>query len=767
MANLSNINNYFVVDTAGQVAIGDVSSATLPTLQTQLTVYDHTGTAGVIIQSGGASGKKYELFSNASGTFGISDIGVGDRLTISSGGDATFSGTITSGALTVGTSGTSRFTDTSAFPLQLNRGLAVDVVGTAGTIFGLGAYSTGTTYIDAVRIIGVLDANGTDGDMQLQVLNSGTHTTALTLNNNNNATFLGNVTLNQYLEISSTTAQYAYMNFGASAGYGWQIGKAPATGGVVDDQGFYLYNLNTGYQDVNLAVLKSGNVGIGTTTPVTLLQVGEAPTSSSQQGARIYGFDGALSLYTTRSESNFNTALYLYNDPTGSAVGTGTGIMFRANSDTTSGQQQATVYSNWTTSTHASRTAKLVFQTCNAGTVSDKMTILGNGNVGIGTTLPTTALTIRKAIPAAASSYGLQASMVEFKSYYPGYDTETVKSAIYSGVSDQTTLQTTKGFMSFWTSSEISPAGQNLTEKMRIEANGFVGIGTTSPNKALTVYGGNDNGIWIDSQGAQYTSLAFGNNGTEKANIAWDNTNAYTNITTYGNGHLALSTGGRISAFLNSTGNFGVGDTAPTSISVNTYSLSVNSGRNDLSGALVAKANGNIKHQQYWDSSGYGFNITANSGVFKFGGADVQVNANIKANDIDGKFYSMVASWAYVASKNDLFSFAGTEGAVWEYTIKMNPNSAGSGAYRDFYYGKLGIGIGWSGSALTQYIWQQQDQTAPRTLYGSGGGNFNPLFRMYYSGGVYTELALNTAWTLRIQGLSTSTTGDIIFRKLA
>jgi len=94
MANLSNINNYFIVDTAGQVAIGDVSSATLPTLQTQLTVYDHTGTAGVIIQSGG--GKKYELFSNASGTFGISDIGAGDRLTISSGGDSAFSGTISS-----------------------------------------------------------------------------------------------------------------------------------------------------------------------------------------------------------------------------------------------------------------------------------------------------------------------------------------------------------------------------------------------------------------------------------------------------------------------------------------------------------------------------------------------------------------------------------------------------------------------------------------------------------------------------------------------
>ena len=100
--------------------------------------------------------------------------------------------------------------------------------------------------------------------------------------------------------------------------------------------------------------------------------------------------------------------------------------------------------------------------------------------------------------------------------------------------------------------------------RMLIDTNGKVGIGTSSPNKALTVYGGNDNGIWIDSQGAQYTSLAFGHNGTEKANIAWDNTNGYTNITTYASGHLAMSTGGSINAFLNSSGNFGIGTTAPS-----------------------------------------------------------------------------------------------------------------------------------------------------------------------------------------------------------
>ena len=131
------------------------------------------------------------------------------------------------------------------------------------------------------------------------------------------------------------------------------------------------------------------------------------------------------------------------------------------------------------------------------------------GNVGIGTTLPTTALTIRKAIPAAASSYGLQASMVEFKSYYPGYDTETVKSAIYSGVSDQATLQTTKGFMSFWTSSEVSPAAQNLTEKMRIEANGNVGIGETVPAGAGK--------LWIKNDSTSYTRIANFYNTTDNS----------------------------------------------------------------------------------------------------------------------------------------------------------------------------------------------------------------------------------------------------------
>ena len=73
------------------------------------------------------------------------------------------------------------------------------------------------------------------------------------------------------------------------------------------------------------------------------------------------------------------------------------------------------------------------------------------------------------------------------------------------------------------------------------------------------------------------------------------------------------------------SGNVGIGDASPTSISANTFSLSVNSSRTDLSGALINKANGTVKHQQYWDSSGYSFNLSANSGDFKFNGGDVGI----------------------------------------------------------------------------------------------------------------------------------------------
>ena len=423
-----------------------------------------------------------------------------------------------------------------------------------------------------------------------------------------------------------------------------------------------------------------------------------------------------------------------------------------------------------------------------------KLIVKNGGNVGIGTTSPGAKLEVKTSgtnttveLDNSDTNYTLiqynaQGATKGFSGFNAGF-------MLFGGESGTTTRLQSGG-----------------SYAATILENGNFGIGTTSPGAQLHNYSTAATNVFITGHGtaaqndwgAQNCMFVKTDNGLliSKANAA-NNTNRIFNFYNDNNGYAQLYMHAGATAFVKiqangdsyfNGGNVGIGSTNPTSISANTNSLTVGSSRNDLSGAIVCQANGTTKSQIYWDSAGLQTVVNSGDARWYTGGVNdrlritsggnvgigesspaekLEVNGNIKAKDVDGKIYSMVASWSYVASKNDLFSFAGTEGAVWEYTIRMNPNTAGSGAYRDFYYGKLGIGIGWNGSNVTQYMWQQQDQTAPRTLYSSGGGNFNPLFRMYYSGGIYTELALNTAWTLRIQGLSTTTYGDIFFRRLA
>jgi hypothetical protein len=113
------------------------------------------------------------------------------------------------------------------------------------------------------------------------------------------------------------------------------------------------------------------------------------------------------------------------------------------------------------------------------GTASHSITLTTAGNVGIGTATPTTALTIRKAIDSAA--YGSGTQMIDFKSYFSGYDTETVKASIYAGVSSVGSLNTQSGYLAFMT----ADAG-TLTEKLRIEKNGSLSLKGPSSNSDAT-----------------------------------------------------------------------------------------------------------------------------------------------------------------------------------------------------------------------------------------------------------------------------------------
>lgn len=132
-------------------------------------------------------------------------------------------------------------------------------------------------------------------------------------------------------------------------------------------------------------------------------------------------------------------------------------------------------------------------------TWSESIRIDTNGNLGVGASSPTTILTIKKPIDSAA--YGSGTRMIDFQSYYPGYDVDTVKASIYAGVSGIGTLNTQGGYLAFYTNNN----GTNA-ERMRIEKDGTIGIGTTNTNTATGNY------TFNVALRARFNGMMLGNN---------------------------------------------------------------------------------------------------------------------------------------------------------------------------------------------------------------------------------------------------------------
>ncbi|MFH0855786.1 MAG: hypothetical protein V1869_04695, partial [Candidatus Omnitrophota bacterium] len=231
-------------------------------------------------------------------------------------------------------------------------------------------------------------------------------------------------------------------------------------------------NLET-YNGTAVSVLNGGNVGIGTTNPAGILHIVDS--------------SGPVVILDPGTSSTADPHLRIA-DQNASTVA-GLDLWYDNN-----------VGSIYFDSFYNSSTGDIYFRTKTAGTPVYAMMIESAGNVGIGTTTPTQALTVAGSVDSSVQFLG-QAS-----------DTITAPSFSWTGDTNVGMYRPTTDTIAFTT------AG---TEKVRLTSGGYLGIGTTSPGYQLDVSGD------IRAIGKIYLNTSLGQ-GSGAHGISWYSPAYYT-----------------------------------------------------------------------------------------------------------------------------------------------------------------------------------------------------------------------------------------------
>jgi hypothetical protein len=314
-----------------------------------------------------------------------------------------------------------------------------------------------------------------------------------------------------------------------------------------------------------------GNVGVGTASPPSQLSVSfNPPVSIPALGSGVGGVSiGPATAYGmlvgTISDGNgyiqqqrFDGSTAVYNlllQPSGGNVGIGTnnplGRLAVAsatgnvgfNTGTSSSPERGNLWydtdgTGW----------KFNIGKRQSGTFTSQVTIQDNGNVGIGTTSPDSALTIARGAGAGAEISIRANGNAQAAEFVLSQDSGSA-TYLYNRANQ---------FMSF---------GTNNTERMRITSAGDVGIGTTTPDIFGRFYtrsvGINSSGTtMLQINGTTYGGVDLGFNGTRTANILAETAGFYLQTVTASPMVFVTNTAERMR--ITSAGNVGIGTASPT-----------------------------------------------------------------------------------------------------------------------------------------------------------------------------------------------------------
>ncbi len=315
---------------------------------------------------------------------------------------------------------------------------------------------------------------------------------------------------------------------------------------IAGENGVKLQTYVSGWQD-RLTVIDNGNVGIGTTSPSAKLHI--QSEGSHDEGAEI----------VLRHSNNNSTDV----------VST---ISFQNNAGQVAMIQGGT--------TGANNTGYISFFTDNAGTSSEKLRILGNGNIGIGRSTAHGKLDIAAADLGSSSGdvsvVGRSTSDVGSNSMY--LLEEYVRTSAGSdwttaGVRLQAKTDSTyQGYIqfngdsnnygiSFGAGAGGTSSPGTTAERMRIQSDGNVGIGTTAPADLLHL-SSTAPSIILDKTETGWGSLRFYKAGSQVSYIQLDGSEEMVYYQPSGLGHLFYA-GGVAALKIQSDGKVGIGTTSP------------------------------------------------------------------------------------------------------------------------------------------------------------------------------------------------------------
>ena len=284
---------------------------------------------------------------------------------------------------------------------------------------------------------------------------------------------------------------------GADLGGFWGYGAANAI-----DQ----WSIGKAYTDNFFVVKSGGNVGIGTNTPQTRLEVNSGINDVSifkgTAGIAAFRFyndiNKGVSLFTYKSDYSVNSGSVF------SVGANGSGVIQEANAPMAIGTWQVA--------------QPLIFGTNSV----EKMRILSDGKVGIGTSNPSEKLTVYGVNNSAPAILSLESSredivnadvaMIKFKN--SGNEIARIGTIRPAG--------SYTGLINFWVKRTNETP---LFEAMRIAESGNVGIGTTAPISPLHVSGGSPmTHGWNKTLTLQasYPTIIFNSNSQKWGGIGYD-----------------------------------------------------------------------------------------------------------------------------------------------------------------------------------------------------------------------------------------------------